>query len=106
MEAARGRPGAKALELRAQLERSDRSLWVLTDLCGELRARLAQTKAIGDAFLAEYSRHLPASQLRIALWKALNVLTLVLHCWTKVKPQRLSSAMLMLEQHLRDMELS
>lgn len=71
-----------------------------------LRTRLAQTKAIGDAFLAEYSRHLPVSQLRIALWKALDVLTVVLHCWTKVKPQRLSSAMLMLEQHLRDMELS
>jgi len=50
-------------------------------------------------------------QLRVALLEEHTLLTLVLetlamltdvlHCWTKVKPERLSNAMLLLEHYLR-----
>jgi len=42
----------------------------------------------------------PISRPRVALWEALDLLTLVLHSWTKVKPERLKNAMFTLEQHL------
>jgi len=65
-----------------------------------LLALLEQTEAICETFLAEYERHLPVSRQRVALWETLNLLTLVLHCWTKVKPARLDTNMLLLERHL------
>ena len=65
------------------------------------RARLlAQADAICEEFLSEYERHVPISRQRVALWEALDLLTLVLHSWTKVKPERLRNAMFALEQHL------
>jgi Phosphotransferase enzyme family len=66
-----------------------------------LMALLEQTESISETFLSEYERHLPVSRQRIALWAALNLLTLVLHCWTKVKPERLDINMLLLERHLQ-----
>jgi hypothetical protein len=65
-----------------------------------LLALLDQTETICEIFLAEYEKHLPVSRQRIALWETLNFLTLVLHCWTKVKPARLDTNMLLLERHL------
>jgi len=69
------------------------------------QALLDQTEAISETFLAEYERHVPISRQRIALWGALNLLTLVLHCWTKVKPERLGNTLAMIERHLRGMGL-
>ena len=66
---------------------------------------LAQADAICEAFLAEYEQHAPVSRERVALWEALDLFTLVLHSWTKVKPERLKNAMYTLEQHLRGMGL-
>jgi hypothetical protein len=43
------------------------------------------------------------SRRRIALWEALDLLTLVLYCWTKVEPERLPDTMLLLERHLEAM---
>lgn len=65
-----------------------------------LLARLAETEAICEVFLAEYERHASVSRMRIALWEALDLFTLVQHCWTKVKPMRLNTNMLLLERHL------
>jgi hypothetical protein len=65
-----------------------------------LLAWLAETEAICETFLAEYERHAPVSRQRIALWEALDLFTLVQHCWTKVKPVRLNINMLLLERHL------
>jgi len=62
---------------------------------------LEQTEAISETFLSEYERHLPISRQRIALWGSLNLLTLVQHCWTKVKPERLDINLLLLERHLK-----
>jgi hypothetical protein len=36
----------------------------------------------------------------VALWERLELLALVLNCWIKVKPVRLSNTLLMLERHL------
>ena len=69
-------------------------------------ARLAELDAVCDTFLAEYERLAPISRQRVALWEALYLLTVVLRCWTKVKPHQLSNAVLMLEQHLRASSLS
>jgi hypothetical protein len=66
----------------------------------DLQALLEQTEAISETFLAEYERHLPISRQRIALWGSLNLLTLVQHCWTKVKPERLDINLLLLERYL------
>ena len=68
-------------------------------------ALLDQLDVICEAFLTEYERHAPVSRQRIALWEALDLLTLVLTCWTKIKPVRLSNTMIMLERHLRRMRL-
>jgi aminoglycoside phosphotransferase (APT) family kinase protein len=64
------------------------------------QARLAELDAICDRFLAEYERQAPISRQRVALWEALDLLTVVLRCWTKVKPHQLSNAVLMLESQL------
>ncbi|HEU5085894.1 MAG TPA: phosphotransferase [Roseiflexaceae bacterium] len=66
-------------------------------------ALLAQADELCEAFLNEYEAHHPVSRARIALWEALDLLTLVLHSWTKVKPERLANAMFALESHLRTM---
>jgi hypothetical protein len=46
-----------------------------------------------------------AERERVALWEALDLFTLVLHSWTKVKPERLENATFALEHHLRKMGL-
>jgi hypothetical protein len=63
--------------------------------------RLAHMEAICESFLDQYEQRGPISRQRIALWEALDLLTLVLYCWTKIEPERLKSNMLLLERHLR-----
>jgi hypothetical protein len=63
-------------------------------------ARLEQMEAICERFLGAYEQHIPASRPRIALWEALDLLTLVLYCWTKIEPERLKANMALLERHL------
>jgi aminoglycoside phosphotransferase (APT) family kinase protein len=65
------------------------------------RDRLAAMDDLCDSFLAEYERHASVSRQRVALWEALDLLTSVLRCWTKVKPHQLDNAMLMLESQLK-----
>jgi aminoglycoside phosphotransferase (APT) family kinase protein len=62
---------------------------------------LALADTVCEVFLGEYEAHARVSRQRIALWEALDLLTLVLHSWTKVKPERLKNATFALEQHLR-----
>ena len=67
----------------------------------ERQALLAQLDAVCEAFLAEYERHAPVSRQRVVLWETLDLLALVLNCWTKIKPVRLANTLAMLERHLR-----
>jgi hypothetical protein len=62
---------------------------------------LARMEAVGEAFLAEYEQYIPVSRQRIALWETLDLLTLVLYCWTKIEPERLKANMRLLERHIQ-----
>ena len=62
--------------------------------------RQQQMEAICENFLQRYESHTPASRQRIALWETLDLLTLVLYCWTKIEPERLPANMALLERHL------
>ncbi len=66
---------------------------------------LDRLDAICETFLAEYEQHAPVSRQRVALWQALDLLSLVLTCWTKIKPVRLGNTLAMIERHLRGMGL-
>lgn len=100
-----------ALDLSLFLRRTkDIALSTLDDTPGDVdhNARemmLARAEAICDLFLDEYTTHNPVSRERIALWEALDLFTLVLHSWTKAKPERLQHAIFTLEHHLRKLGL-
>jgi aminoglycoside phosphotransferase (APT) family kinase protein len=64
--------------------------------------RLNQIDTICEVFLSAYEQDAPVSRQRVALWEALDLLTVVLRCWTKVKPHQLDNAILLLHSHLRD----
>jgi hypothetical protein len=64
-------------------------------------ARLAQMETICERFLSEYEKYAPVSRPRIMLWEALDVLSLVLGCWTKIKTWRLDNTIFMLERLLQ-----
>jgi Ser/Thr protein kinase RdoA (MazF antagonist) len=69
-------------------------------LLGWKPEHIADLTEIADEFLAEYSRHIDVSPVRVALWESLDLLTQVLHCWTKVKPEKLADAMAAIEHQL------
>lgn len=72
----------------------------------ELRlVRLAQIEALCELLLSEYEARAPISRQRIALWEALDLLTLIFGAWTKIKIGRLNNSLLMLERHLRAMRV-
>jgi hypothetical protein len=56
--------------------------------------------ALCDTFLARYESRRPVSHERVALYETLDLLTVVLHSWTKVKPSRLRHGLLLLDRHL------
>jgi hypothetical protein len=70
------------------------------------QTRLTQVEALCQSFLTDYARHMAVSPRRIELWEALELMTLVLHCWTKVKPARLAYAMVLLDEHLQRMRVT
>jgi hypothetical protein len=67
----------------------------------EQQARLDGLEAASQVFLETYAASLPISPMRIALWETLDLLTIILHSWTKVKPVRLKNTMFLLEHQLR-----
>ena len=64
-------------------------------------ARLTQAEAICQLFLTEYEKHASVSRIRILLWETLDLLSLVLGSWTKLKLARLDNCLFMLERHLQ-----
>jgi hypothetical protein len=66
----------------------------------ERSALLAGLDVVCEAFLAEYEQWAPVSRQRVVLWETLALLSLVLTCWTKIKPVRLSNTIFMLERHV------
>jgi hypothetical protein len=62
--------------------------------------RLRLYAEIADEFLVAYEKYADIDRVRVALWEALDLLTVVLHCWTKVKPSRLGDSLWALQNHL------
>ena len=61
---------------------------------------LIQLEELCAAFLEQYEQLAPVSRKRVALWETLNIFTLVMSCWKKIKPTRLNNTLLMLERQL------
>jgi hypothetical protein len=43
-----------------------------------------------DDFLAAYAQHAPVTTERVALWEWTDLLTALLHAWTKVRTARVA----------------
>ncbi|HSS53930.1 MAG TPA: phosphotransferase [Gaiellales bacterium] len=65
-----------------------------------LDATLAGLDQACDAFISGYQQHRPIDRDVVALWDTVNAITGVLHCWTKVKFDRLPYRMALLRQRL------
>jgi aminoglycoside phosphotransferase (APT) family kinase protein len=61
---------------------------------------LDQMDSVCAGFMEQYARRAPVSRARVVAWEAMQLLELVLECWVKIKPVRLSNTLLMLERHL------
>jgi aminoglycoside phosphotransferase (APT) family kinase protein len=70
-----------------------------------LEQRADQTDVLCDHFLERYESHRPVSHTRVALYEALDLVTVVLRSWTKVKPARLRHGLVLLERHLEQLAL-
>jgi hypothetical protein len=65
---------------------------------------LAWLQGLCNRFLARYQVHAPVSSARVALWETSAVLTYVLHCWQKAKPDSLAATMAVLDAQLDGLE--
>ena len=54
-----------------------------------------------DHFLAEYQRHAEVSGQRVVLWETCELLTILLHAWTKVRLHRVEPRLTVLLHQLR-----
>lgn len=69
-------------------------------------ARFRQLLALSDIFLAEYeSCDMPVNRERVALMEALELFTLILHAWTKIKVRELENTTYTLERFLQAHEI-
>jgi hypothetical protein len=91
----------KDIGMRAALERT-REGGSPRDTLIELAPTLDQ---LCEKFFEDYESRAHLSRERVALWEALDLLTNVLHNWTKVRPERMEGSMILLERHLRDSDL-
>jgi hypothetical protein len=66
----------------------------------ETLERLAVLDGLCDVFTNEYAAVAPLSRERVALYETLDLLTNVVHCWIKVRPERLAGSMIALEKHV------
>lgn len=61
---------------------------------------LALAEELCAFFLAEYEKHAPVSRARIAIWESVQLLSLVLGSWKKLKLDRLEYCYLLLQRHV------
>jgi len=64
-------------------------------------AALTAVEAVCDEFLRHYEAVAPVSRERVMLWETLDLLTYVVHAWTRTSPARLYARMLTLEDQVR-----
>ncbi len=67
---------------------------------GDLDSTLDFLDDLADHFLERYQAQATVSGERVRLWEALDQITSALHCWTKIKPDRLAVRVRVLERRL------
>jgi aminoglycoside phosphotransferase (APT) family kinase protein len=72
-------------------DRVEANLSLLDDLC--------------EHFLAEYQRHATVSRTRVLLWETLDLMTLMVHAWTKVRLRHAGPRLTLLVHQLRTAEV-
>jgi hypothetical protein len=75
---------------------SDRPL----DRDASLERHLRLLDELCDDFLAEYQRHAPVTADRVVLWETTDLLTALLHSWTKVRTARVAPRLAVLRHTL------
>ncbi len=68
--------------------------------------RVGPYAALAETFLDAYEQQTSISRARVALWEALDLMTVVQHAWTKVKVKKLADAMWALQDHLSEEPLA
>lgn len=63
-------------------------------------ARLATLDRLCEVFLERYQEQAPVSTGRVLLWETLDLLTAVLHTWTKVRVARVGPRLALLQHHV------
>lgn len=66
-----------------------------------LERNLALLDELCEHFLQAYQAHAPVSRQRVLLWEACDLLTAMLHAWTKVRLLRLHPRLTVLLHHLQ-----
>ena len=65
-----------------------------------VEATLRLTDDLCDEFLADYQRHAGVSRERVLLWETCDLLTTLLHAWTKVRSARVGPRLTLLEHQV------
>ncbi|HWM59599.1 MAG TPA: phosphotransferase [Pseudonocardia sp.] len=66
-----------------------------------LAERIAAVDELCEGFLDAYLTHAPVSRSRVLLWETLDLLTALLHAWTKVRTARVVPRLALLEHQVR-----
>jgi Ser/Thr protein kinase RdoA (MazF antagonist) len=96
LDVARFRAGIRDCWMRAQVAGDG-----IIPSAAETAASMTALEAVCDGFLQSYEDVGPVSRERVMLWETLDLLTDVLHAWTRMSPGRLLAGMLTLDDHLR-----
>lgn len=70
----------------------------------ERNARIEQLNLLCDTFVRAYAETARVTPRRVQVWEALDLITVVLRCWTKVKPHQLGHGVALLAAHLAAMQ--
>ncbi len=96
LDVARFRAGIRDFGMRALLASGDGT----TPTPQAAAAALSAVEALCERFLRQYQLVAPVSRERVMLWETLDLLTYVLHAWTRMSATRLTARMLTLDEHL------
>lgn len=70
-----------------------------------LRDRLALLDELCEFFLTEYEAHAPVTRERVLVWETIDLLTAMLHTWTKVRLLRVEPRLAVLVHQLKTVDL-
>jgi hypothetical protein len=66
----------------------------------QLERHLRLLDELCDDFLTEYQQHAPVTAERVALWESAELLTVLLHAWTRVRPAHVGPRLTLLRHVL------